>query len=126
MVEDQHAAHRKLLARLIREQRIRKGWGIEDGSRAAGMSRITWRNAEAGVPVRDAKLGQIESALGWPSGTVLAVLSGDLTEAPEAHPADSAVPVGTGVDPLDLSVLQPEDQDYIRRMYEMLRQQRGE
>jgi len=35
-------------------------------------------------------------------------------------------PVGSGVDPLDLSVLTPEDQDYLRSLYERLRSQRGE
>lgn len=103
------------------------GLGVEDAARAANVAKGTWRSAEAGQPVRDGNLGRIEAALHWRPGSVLGALDGSLDHEPTTVPihADS-VPVGTGVDPLDLSDLTPEDQAYIRGLAERLRQQRGE
>ncbi|MEI4273894.1 hypothetical protein TEK04_19410 [Klenkia sp. LSe6-5] len=118
---------RTLLGRWIRERRVAMGLGVEDAARAAHVAKNTWRSAELGQPVRDGNLGRIEAALHWRPGTVLGALEGQIDEPPTAvPPADDAVPVGTGVDPLDLSDLTPEDQAYIRGLAERLRQQRGE
>ena len=124
---DLDPARRQLLARWIRERRVARGLSVEAASKAAGIARNTWRAAELGQPVQDGNLGRIEQALAWAPGSVLGVLSGS-TDEPRPHDAEQidTRPVGNGVDPLDLSVLAPEDQEYLRGLYERLRQQRGE
>ena len=120
-------SRRQLLARLIRERRVARGLSVEGASKAAGIARNTWRAAELGQVVQDGNLGRIEQALAWAPGSVLGVLNG-ATDEPRSADFDpiDAKPVGSGVDPLDLSVLAPEDQDFLRGIYERLRKQRGE
>lgn len=114
---------RVFLARWIRERRVARGLSIEDAARVAGISRNTWRNAENGLPVQDSKLGRIEQALSWGPGSVLSLLSGDADQPKLYDPVpDDALPVGTGVDPLDLSEIEdPTDREYLRTLYERFR-----
>jgi DNA-binding XRE family transcriptional regulator len=131
VVAQQDPDRRSLLAGWIRHRRSGMGISVAAAAREAGIDRRTWTAAEAGEPVQDWNLGRIEKSLGWPTGTALGALDGSIEHEPDAPPAppsvlDGIVPVGTGVDPLDLSVLAPEDQEYIRGLYERLRQQRGE
>lgn len=53
------------LASAVESLRRERGWSMEEASRRAGISSITWKRVEDGLPVQDAKLGAIERALGW-------------------------------------------------------------
>lgn len=113
---------RALLGRWIRQRRMSLGWSLEVASQAAGISKNTWRSAELGQPLQDSRLGLIEQALDWVPGTVLDVLDGKQDEPSVSEPVpNDALPVGSGIDPLDLSVLAPEDREYLRGLYERLR-----
>lgn len=111
------------------------GLSLEGAAREAGVAKGTWRKVEEGAPAFDSTLGRIETYFAWPVGTMLAILSGSFSEAEAdalVRPATTplvgdvpAVPVGTGVDPVDLSNLTTEDIEYIRSLAERLRQQRG-
>lgn len=130
-MSDLDPIRRVFLARSIRERRVRMGLSVAAAARRAGIDRRTWAAAEDGEPVQQFSLGRIENALSWLPGSVLGVLDGTVetpaeAPAPDDAPPDPIVPVGTGVDPLDLSVLAPEDRDYLVGLYERLRKQRGE
>lgn len=56
----------------VRQARMRRGWSKEHAAREAGISSITWKRIEDGLPVQDVKL---ESALN--------ALFGDVEPSPE-------------------------------------------
>lgn len=59
-------------------------------AKTAGISKDTWKRAETGQPVQDKKYAQIDRALGWATGSCIAI-----AEGAEAVPAKV---VGTGDD----------------------------
>lgn len=60
---------------------------------AAGISKDTWRRVEEGLEVWDTKLAQIDRALGWSTGSCVAIAEGGeptLAGTPAAHNGTAA------------------------------------
>lgn len=86
---------------------------------AIGVSVRTISNWETGASVPRNRLGALEELLHER-------FDGSGTVGPPAQDAEPGLPVGSGVDPIDLAELHPDDAAWMRSQYERLRQQRGE
>lgn len=64
------------LARIAKARRMEIGLSLDALAEQAGTSRDTYRRIEASRPVRDLTYVQAESALGWASGSCVAILGG--------------------------------------------------
>jgi transcriptional regulator with XRE-family HTH domain len=51
------------LADAVRQARLDRGWSKEEAARRAGISSITWKRVEDGLPVQDVKRRVIEALL---------------------------------------------------------------
>lgn len=124
--------------KLISEAMKRRGMSARAAAQAAGISDTRWRHIVAGYqPVQDLfvpvsgpaeTVARMARAVGVTSDELRRVGRGDAADQlDKLQPETSgALPVGNGVDPLDLSELSPEDRDYVRGLVERLRRQRGE
>ncbi len=52
------------IGRQVRRARLRRRWGKEEAGRRAGISSITWKRVEDGLPVKEMKLAAVMAALG--------------------------------------------------------------
>lgn len=52
------------LAKVVQEGRLRHEWGKEEAARRAGISSITWKRIEDGLPVQTEKLAAALRAIG--------------------------------------------------------------
>jgi transcriptional regulator with XRE-family HTH domain len=86
------------LAAAIAEARRARGWNQENLAKAAGVGRSTVQNLEGAGGYQYKRLpsssAQIERALGWPEGTMAAILNGG--EAPAPQEAEVPAPAESG------------------------------
>lgn len=88
-------------------------------AQAVGVALRTVGNWERGETVPMNRLARLED--------VLHVTLRDASVTPGQQDAErNRLPVGTGVDPIDLAQLDPGDAEYVRGLYERLRRQRGD
>lgn len=102
----------------IRYARERAGLTQEQVAEAVGVSLRTVGSWERGENVPRNRLAKLEDVLGT-----------RLREPVGPSPQDAEpgrLPVGSGVQPLDLTGLSPEDINYVRGLVEGLRRRRGE
>lgn len=102
----------------IRRARERAGLTQQQLATEVGVGVRTIGNWERGESVPRNRLAKIEDVLG-------VSLRGTVGPAPQDAEPDR-LPVGSGVEPLDLAQLEPEDAEYIRGLYERLRKRRGD
>lgn len=86
---------------------------------AVGVAIRTVVNWESGATSPQNALTRIEDALG------VDLRGGSVTPSPQDAERNH-LPVGSGVDPIDLAELEPGDAEYVRGLYERLRRQRGD
>lgn len=61
-------AWRDRVAAAVASERVKLGLSKEAAAKEAGISSITWKRVEDGLPVRDTKMRAIELALNWSPG----------------------------------------------------------
>lgn len=61
---------RTAIGRLVKRTREREGLTIQDASKRASVSHMTWINVEAGRSVRSSTYSKVEASLGWESGSL--------------------------------------------------------
>lgn len=103
----------------IRRARERARLSQADVARAIGVSVRTIVNWESGSSVPRNRMGALEELLNERFTS-----EGPVSTAPKDP--DPHLPVGSGVDPIDLAELSAEDREYLRGLYERLRARRGE
>ena len=64
------------LAKAVRAHRMELYPSRLAAADAAGLSKDTWQRVEEGEPVREATYAKIDKALGWASGSCVAVAEG--------------------------------------------------
>lgn len=88
------------LAKLARARRAELGLAITAVAKEAGMSKDTYKRLENGMRIWDLKYSQVDSALGWASGSCLAILEGS-DPRQSAEDAEGAEVVTHKLDPED-------------------------
>lgn len=63
MAEKLSKADLERVGEVVAQRRTEFGWGKEQAAREAGISSITWKRVEDGLPVQDAKLASVFRAL---------------------------------------------------------------
>lgn len=58
------------LGKAVERERIQRGWTKEAAAKAAGISSITWKRVEDGLPIQATKRYSIEEAFGWGFGSL--------------------------------------------------------
>jgi DNA-binding XRE family transcriptional regulator len=81
---------RAAVARAVRRARERFGYTQDQAAEVAGLGVVTWRQIEAGEPVRSLSLAKAERALGWSEGSLEAVGLGENPPAAVAPPGSDA------------------------------------
>ncbi|WP_370094535.1 helix-turn-helix domain-containing protein [Streptacidiphilus sp. MAP12-20] len=66
----------KRLGRLVTSRRAQLGISKDEAARRAGMSNVTWKRIQDGLPVRDTSYAKVDAVLHWPPGTSLAIANG--------------------------------------------------
>jgi len=103
-----------------------RGWSQTELARRADVDSGTLGDFLAGRRwPRNTTQVKIEKALNWELGAIARIADG-ASVTPAAQDAEPNLPVGSGVDPIDLADLTPEDRAYMRGLYERLRARRGE
>ncbi|SFC21462.1 Helix-turn-helix [Streptomyces aidingensis] len=69
----------------MKADRLRQGWSKQQAADAAGITIVTYRQAEAGRSVRDTTYAAIERVLGRLPGTYQAIADGDEPAAAAEH-----------------------------------------
>jgi hypothetical protein len=64
------------LAKRVKAHRLELYPSRLAAARAAGISKDTWRKVEEGLYVQEGKLARIDKALGWATGSCVAVADG--------------------------------------------------
>lgn len=62
--------------RKVREERMRRGWSIDEASRRGGASYKTWQRIENGQPIQDTTFLKVDTAFAMEPGTALTIWSG--------------------------------------------------
>ncbi|MGY1773549.1 helix-turn-helix transcriptional regulator [Blastococcus sp. SYSU D00813] len=113
----------------IREARERAGKTQQWVAARVGVSSRTFGNWERGESVPRNRLARLEQVLGVKlrdRGDQEPGEAGTVTPAPQDPEPSADLPVGAGVDPVDISHLSPEDQEYVRGLVKRLERQRGD
>ena len=66
------------VARVVREERLSRGWSVEEAARRAGLTPETWRRVEEGERAQSASRGDALEALGLDLAAVRSRLGEDL------------------------------------------------
>lgn len=83
---------------LVRQRRLALDLSQRDAAARGRISNQTWLNVENGRGANARSLVQIERALGWPEGTIDAILAGD------ELPAEAAPDLRAKVESLETEV----------------------
>ncbi|WP_165987682.1 helix-turn-helix transcriptional regulator [Streptomyces sp. YIM 98790] len=104
---------RARVAQTMKSDRLRRGWSKQQAADAAGITIVTYRQAEAGRSVRDTTYAAIERVFGRLPGTYQAIADGDEPAAAAAK-ADSVPATVTEGDDVRGFVLDVDDPREVR------------
>lgn len=65
------------LAKRVKAHRMQQYSSRDAAAAAAGVTRNTWKRVEEGLDVRESTYAKIDKALGWATGSCIAIAEGD-------------------------------------------------